>query len=151
MKMSLARKQAFCEAMVRGQTPEVAARTVGVDRATAYRWRAADAAFAAAWEDARERKIEAVENILYRQAMAGEAWACIFFLKCHKPEIYNRRQVIALGGDLDNPLTIARTGEVGSNVHFYMPANHRDEPERDGDANAIEGQINGEGDDEAAA
>jgi hypothetical protein len=147
MKVSAALKEQFCEHMVRGQTPESAARAIGIDRTTAYRWRAADASFAAEWEQARERKIEAVENVLYRQAMVGEAWAVCFFLKAHRPDLYNRRQVIAVGGDPDAP-PIGIAGEV---VHFYMPPNHRDEPEEiDDDAShTIEGEAEGDDSDDS--
>lgn len=103
MKASAAKKQAFCDLLVDGQTPERAAKAIGVVRATVYNWKAADPAFAVRWDEARERKIEAVENVLYQQAMAGDLGAICFFLKAHKPHIYNRRTVV-LEGNADAPL-----------------------------------------------
>jgi hypothetical protein len=125
MKVSSARKATFCEALVKGQTPETAAKAIGVDRRTIYRWRDADAEFSRAWAEARERKIEVVENTLYRMAVEKDLGAVIFFLKCHKPEVYNRRQVIEIGGTPGNPIGI----EVDQRVFFYMPPNGRDLPE----------------------
>ena len=52
----------------------------------------------------------------------------IFLLRARRPAIYNRK-TITLAGDPDNPVGIAHSGKVGSNVHFYLPPNHRDEPE----------------------
>ena len=103
MKVSSARKAAFCEALVRGQTPEGAAKMAGVDRATAYRWKAADPAFAEQWDDARERKVEMVETTLYRMAVEKDLGAVIAFLRAYKPEVYNRKMVVAVGGDPNAP------------------------------------------------
>jgi hypothetical protein len=77
MKVSAAKKQTFVEALVRGQTPEGAAKAIGVNRMTAYRWRAEDKVFAEQWAEACARKVEAVESVLFQQAMGGEAWAVI--------------------------------------------------------------------------
>lgn len=144
MKVSGDRKRKFCEALVRGGSPETAARSVGVDRATAYRWRGADATFAERWDEARDRRVEAVETVLYRMAMQQDLGAVIFFLKSHRPEVYNRRQVVAIGGDPDDPIGVHHTGEVRSKVHFYIPTNGRDKPERDEVPNVIEGAAEGE-------
>src|SRR5580704_3306407 len=62
MKLSAEKKRRFCEALVRGQTPDLAAQAIGINGATVYRWRASDPSFAAAWLDAREHKTEVVEN-----------------------------------------------------------------------------------------
>jgi hypothetical protein len=103
MKATAARKEQFCDLLVNGQTPETAARAIGVSRATVYNWKSADAAFRVRWDEARERKVEAVENILYQQAMNGEAWAVCFFLKAYRPELYNRRTLV-LEGNADAPM-----------------------------------------------
>jgi hypothetical protein len=127
MKVSAARKQTFVEALVRGAAPEAAAKMISVDRATAYRWRAADESFAAEWQAATDRKVEAVETVLYRMAMEKDLGAICFFLKAHKPELYNRK-TITLAGDPANPLSVTHHGgeEV---VHLFMPPNGRDQPE----------------------
>ena len=119
MKVSAAKKRTFVDVLVRGQTPAGAAQAIGVDRRTAYRWRAIDPAFAEEWTDARETKIENVETVLYRQAMGGDITAIIFFLKAHRPETYNRRMRISLEGDFDNPLSVTHHGS-GEVVHFFL-------------------------------
>jgi hypothetical protein len=78
-------------------------------------------------------QMNAPRTVLYRMAMEKDLGAVIFFLKCHKPEVYNRRQVFALGGDPDNPFAVHHHGAVESNVHFYMPSNRRDQPEAEDD------------------
>jgi hypothetical protein len=144
MKVSAARKKSFVEALVRGAAPEGAARSIGVDRATAFRWKDADATFAEQWDEARDRRVEAVETVLYRMAMQQDFSAVIFFLKSHRPEICNRRQVVAISGDPDNPIGVHHSGEVRSNINFYIPTSGHDKPERDEVPNVIEGAAEGE-------
>jgi transposase len=103
MKVSAAKKQAFCDLLVHGQTPEGAANAIGVGRSTVYNWKAEDKAFAVRWNEARERKIEAVENVLYQMAMEKDLGAICFFLKAHRPELYNRRTLV-LEGNADAPM-----------------------------------------------
>ena len=130
-KVSAEKKRAFVDAMVRGQPPALAAQLIGIDRVTAYRWRAADPAFAEAWIEATETKVEMVENQLYRMAMNGDIAAVIFFLKSNRPTIYNRRMEIAVGGDADSPLVVDHLhhGDVGDPWVIMMPENGRDRPE----------------------
>ena len=58
----------------------------------------------------------------------GNLLACIFWLKSHKPSVYNRKQVVAIGGDPDGPPISV---EADERVFFYMPSNGRDRPEPD--------------------
>jgi hypothetical protein len=107
MKISAARKAQFCEAMFKGHTPEGAARAIGVSRRTAYNWKAAAAAFAAQWDEVREIKVENVDTMLYRMAMEKDLGACTAFLKACRPEVYNRKRVVAIGGDPGaSPVTV---------------------------------------------
>ena len=94
MKCSAAKKAAFADLLVEGQTPETAAKAIGIDRATAYRWKAGDPEVAAHWDDARERKIENVENMLYRMAMERDIQAVKEFLRAYRPEVFNRRPIL---------------------------------------------------------
>jgi hypothetical protein len=71
MKVRAERKQAFLDAMVGGLTPEGAAKSIGVDRATACRCKADDAVFAVRWDEARGRKVEA-------KAVEGDLGAICF-------------------------------------------------------------------------
>jgi hypothetical protein len=140
MKLSGERKRLFCDAIVRGLTPDSAAQAIGVGRTTVYRWKRNDPAFAEQWREAWDRKVEVVENVLYRMAVEKDLGAVIFFLKSHKPEVYNRRQVVAIGGDPDNPLLVHRTGDPDEVVHFYMPSNGRDRPKVI-DAPTLDGKV----------
>ena len=128
MKASASRKQSFIDALARGAPPEIAARSIDVDRATVYRWRASDRSFAERWDDARDRRVELVEGVLFRSAMNGDVTAMIFFLKSHRPDVYNRRQIVSICGDPDAPpIGVA----VDERVRFYLPRNFRDGPAPD--------------------
>ncbi len=69
-----------------------AARAVGVGRRTVYDERARNPEFDRAVVEAAECCVEEVESTLYQRAVAGASdTAIIFFLKCHKPEVYGDR------------------------------------------------------------
>jgi len=83
-----------------------AARVAGIDRHAVYNHRDADPAFAAAWADAIEQGVEALELEARRRAMKGTTrpvfymgvecgqvqeysdTLMIFLLKAHRPKIY---------------------------------------------------------------
>jgi hypothetical protein len=146
MKVSAAKKALFCETLVRGGSTAGAAQAIGVDRSTVFRWKAADPAFAEAWDTARDTKVDLVETTLYRMAMQKDIAAVIFFLKSHRPEVYNRRMQIAVGGDEENPLIVDHAHRIASDEPWVimMPPNGRDQPEPETEAPTIEA------DDEAA-
>jgi hypothetical protein len=154
MKRSPSRKAEFVRALVKGATPEGAARRIGVTRETAYQWRRADPAFAKAWATATDRKVELVESILFRMAKRWDLGAVIFFLKSYRPEVFNRRQQISVGGDPELPPIGL---DVSQNLVIYLPANFRDKAERNDEVPedaqpTIEGQTpTNDGEDEAAA
>jgi hypothetical protein len=150
MKVGKERKDRFCAALVGGASPALAAQAVGISRGTAYAWKASDAAFAAQWDEACAHKIENVETQLYRMAMEKDLGAVIFFLKSHRPEIYNKRQLIGIGGDADSPPINVVNHDSDERVFFYLPKNFRDEPEvLPNESTTIEGER--DADDEAAA
>jgi hypothetical protein len=66
-----------------------ACRVVGIARKTAYDRRDIDAEFAAAWDDAKEAGIEALEEKVWRRAEKESDTLAIFLLKAHKPALYN--------------------------------------------------------------
>ena len=121
------RQADFLRLLAKGNSVGEAALAIGCQRRTVYDWRASDDEFRLAWDDAVDQATEVIESVLYNQARDGNLLACIFWLKAHKPSVYHRKQVIALGGDPGAPpIGVEHNGEV---VHFYMPPNHRDEPE----------------------
>lgn len=110
----------------------MACSAAGVGRATAYEHKAADPEFAAAWEDAIEEAVEALETEARRRAIegveqpivsGGEIIATvqrysdtltIFLLKAHRPERYR-----------DN-VRLEHTGPAGvAPVMIYVPDNGR--------------------------
>jgi hypothetical protein len=104
MRQTNAKKEAFCEAIASGLRPEEAARSAGITRSTAYRWRDESPEFVAAWADAELRSVEEIESVLFTMAKEKDLGAVCFFLKSRKPERYNRKYV-TLAGDADAPIT----------------------------------------------
>jgi hypothetical protein len=85
------------------QVPSVkhACSAAGIDRATAYRHRKEDDAFAAKWEDAIQASVDELEHKAFQLALAGDSNLITFMLRCHKPEVYRdtqRHEVGLLGG-----------------------------------------------------
>src|SRR5262245_31390814 len=52
---------AFFDALARGHSVGAACRAAGYARSSVYRWRSADSAFAAAWHQAQETEVAALE------------------------------------------------------------------------------------------
>ena len=131
------RETAFLRLLARGHSVAQAAAAIGCQRRTVYDWRTSDDVFRLAWDDAVDQATEAIESVLYKKAKGGDLLACIFWLKSHKPSIYNRKQVVAIGGDPDAPPIAVEV----DNVYFYMPANHRDAPEVLDETADLEGTV----------
>ena len=138
------RRVAFLALLRDGTSIGAAATATGVARSAMYSWRDDDPAFCAEWDDAVEVATELVENVLYKQALDGNLLACIFWLKSHKPSVYNRKMQVAVGGDPNNPIAVDQAHHDAPSVVriFRIPSNNRDE-------DGIE--INGEAGDEDAA
>jgi hypothetical protein len=61
----------FLEGLARGLSATGAAQLAGVARHSVYRWRAADPAFASAWDDAIEAGTDLLEDEVLRRALEG--------------------------------------------------------------------------------
>lgn len=109
-------KSAFCAALRETGTVQAAVDVVGFNRRTVYTWRAEDEAFAAAWDAAVEAVDDSVEAALLARARKGDVIACIFWLKCRRPLVYN-----------DKPATRDVNVRVQGEVHF-VPAQRRAAP-----------------------
>ena len=83
-------KKRFIDALTTHGTVRHAAQAAGVSRNTVYRWRQEDFDFAEAWYEAHENAVDAVESVMYQQAVGGNTLAGIFYLKAHRP-IYRDR------------------------------------------------------------
>src|SRR4051794_5430097 len=74
-------RAAFLRALRKTFSVSTAARAAGISRATAYRWRAADADFAQAWDEAVESGLDDLEGEAYRRAMHSSERLLIFMLE----------------------------------------------------------------------
>jgi hypothetical protein len=64
-------KDRFVEELRTGMSPGKAARTAGISRAEAYRWRNEDPAFDRAWVEAVAEGIDKLEDEAFRRAVDG--------------------------------------------------------------------------------
>lgn len=74
------------------------ARIAGVDRVTVYKHRADDAEFSAAWDDAIEEGIEALELAVRNRAKESSDALAVFLLKAHRPEKYREMKEVQQSG-----------------------------------------------------
>ena len=86
-------KKRFIEALTAQGTIYHAAQAEGVSRWTAYRWRQDDPEFADLWDEAIENAVDAVESVIYQQAVGGNTLAAIFYLKAHRPQYRDRLNI----------------------------------------------------------
>jgi hypothetical protein len=84
------RQAEFLQLLAKGTSVGDAALAVGCRRRAVYDWRASDDDFRLAWDDALDQATEVVESVLFNQARDGNLLACIFWLKSHRPSVYNR-------------------------------------------------------------
>ena len=73
-----------------------AARAAGVDRTTVYARTRRDPMFAAAWEQAEQEAIDALEVEARRRALAGSDSLLRFLLRSLRPERYSERLDVRL-------------------------------------------------------
>ena len=66
------KKKRFIETLSSQGTVYHAAQAAGVSRQTVYRWRIEDREFAACWDEAHEKAVDAVESSLYQKALNGD-------------------------------------------------------------------------------
>lgn len=71
-----------------------ACKVAGISRQTFYDWKKYDAAFAAAFEIAREESIDVLEAIARKRAQESSDTLVIFLLKSLRPEVYRERYIV---------------------------------------------------------
>jgi hypothetical protein len=81
-------KERFLKQLALGRWPGVAARNVKIARATAYGWKKEDQEFDAAWVDAVETALDALEKQLYDSGLAGNSSDAQFILKHRRREVF---------------------------------------------------------------
>lgn len=85
---------AFLRAIAVFPNVRLAARQCGITRQDAYKHRDLFPDFAAAWDEAKEQGIDALELKLFSRANKSSDTLGIFFLKSHRPEIYRERHEV---------------------------------------------------------
>ena len=122
-------KPRFLAALIQSPNIAGAAKAAGIVRTSAYAARAADPAFAAAWEDALAQAIDTAEGELFRRAVTGTQKPItvagkrevitehsdvllIFLLKSHRRSIYGERVTQEISGPDGGPIAIIPVREV---------------------------------------
>jgi hypothetical protein len=106
-------KQRFLAALRKTCNVADSARKVRKWRNEVYRERNIDPEFAAAWDEAIDEGVEALELKARQRAMAGSDVLTIFLLKAHRPEKYRDSSKLEVTGQLEH-------------VHFMIVPNGRD-------------------------
>ncbi len=78
----------FLKAIAEHGNATLAAHAAGVDRSTAYKSAERDAAFAAAWAEAREEAIDLLEAEAFKRAHAGSDRVLLFLLQTLRSQLY---------------------------------------------------------------
>jgi hypothetical protein len=133
------------QALANGLTVSEAARCAGIGRATLYQWRHVDPDFDRECRDAYDDGTDKLEEVARTRAFEGSDLLLMFLLKQRCPERFNKRMV-EHAGDINVDHRIA--GEPDEVVHFFMPPNHRDEPDTEDIVGPI---IDGEASDDTEA
>jgi hypothetical protein len=132
------------QAIANGYTTIKAAHMAGICHMTAYNWRKQYPEFAERWLKAVEIATDCVESIVACAAMSGNLTAAFYWLRHHRPHIYNREALIKLsmlqaaiqqqagrgGGNLtihidENGIPQITESQRASRVRVYMPDNGR--------------------------
>lgn len=89
------KKEAFLAILSETCNVSEAARAAGIGRRTAYNWRESDPEFAAAWTEAEETAVDALEQVAWDRAKLGQSDRMLeILLKAHRPERFvERRQI----------------------------------------------------------
>lgn len=114
----------FIKELARRANVSDAAKAAAIDRTTAYRWRKDEPGFAAAWDEAIETAIDAMEREAHRRAFTGIKKPIVgrvakdkdgvvtyvheysdglatLLLKAHRPEKYRERQEVQHTGKVE--------------------------------------------------
>lgn len=124
------RRQRFLRLLAELGTVTAAAAGAGISRDTAYRWKAEEPEFAAAWADAEEQAADDMEAEARRRAMAGvnepvyqggkkvgavrrfSDTLLIFLLKGARPEKFRERVSAEHSGPGGGPIPVAATVDL---------------------------------------
>ena len=93
-----------------------AARSAGVGRRTVYDWRDADEEFAAAWLDAENEAVDALEAEARRRAMTDSDKLMEILLKAHRPEKYVQDAKVKATLDVTGGIEVRHTADEMRNM-----------------------------------
>lgn len=105
-------RQAFLAALAKEGVVSEAARKAKVCRTYVYEVREADATFAAAWDDAIQQAVDALELVAIRRARKKSDRLLAYLLTARRPEVYGRRLSVEHSGGVT--LEIVEVVEDGS-------------------------------------
>jgi hypothetical protein len=88
----------FLAALRENCNVRAACDAAGVSRVMAYRTRQNDPAFAAAWQNAEEDAVDALEEIARSRALAGSDKLLMTLLAAHRPDKYGHRARVEHAG-----------------------------------------------------
>lgn len=96
----------FMEATRLSHNMGSAAQVAGVTRQAVWLRIQNDPAFREEFEAAKQEAIERLEGAVFTRGISGDQRAAEFYLKAHKPELYNVPARVHLGGPGGGPLDI---------------------------------------------
>lgn len=99
-------REAFLSRMRETGNVSESARYAKVDRITVIRWKKRSEKFAQEWEEAYQESIDKLELSARERAFKDDTTMAIFFLKSHRPEIYNRPDRQEVTGPEGGPLRV---------------------------------------------
>lgn len=139
------RKERFLKELAKRANVSAAAKAAKVDRSTPYHWRETDPEFAAAWDEAVEVAVDALEAEAWRRAATGvlepvyqkgervgqirrySDTLMVTLLKAHRREKYSEKQQLEHSGPGGEPLPAT------SVVNVYLPDNGRGDRDEGGE------------------
>jgi hypothetical protein len=106
-------KHRFIKALATNAHIGGACASAGISRTSVYEARGTDLEFAAAWDEAIEQSIEALEQVARDRAVAGSDTLTIFLLKAQRPHVYRERLTVDIDAEVARTLSqLAAFGEA---------------------------------------
>jgi hypothetical protein len=112
----------FLKAMEKRPIVARACKVANVSRQTAYVYREQDPEFAAAWDEAKQNGIDALEEIAWERAETVSDTLMIFILKGQRPEVYGDQARISFNvGRMSDDELIAAA--IDATAAGHLPGN----------------------------
>jgi hypothetical protein len=117
-KRTAGRRRALIAALRRGHGFASAAIACKLSVSFFRQWRHDDAEFRAECADATDFRDDIAEHALYdRGVNGGDTLALLAWLRAHRPELYHRKMLVALGGDENAPPIATTQVERGAWIY----------------------------------